>query len=117
MIDQQKELIGKRSQLFRKLLQFRDIIPGAISERKITCSTKTCKCHTKGEKHTAFQYFYKLDAEKKGVTKMIPKDLAYMVQKQVQLNKDFKKMVKLIYEINLKILFAQIQDRKTQKKD
>ena len=107
-----KELIGKRSRLFRKLLTIRDILPGALSERKITCGTKTCKCLREGKKHTVYQYFYKLDPEKKGVTKMIPKELSNQVERQVKDNKEFKKTVKKIQKINLQILAELLQARK-----
>ena len=114
-MDDKKVLIGKRSKLFRKLLKFREILPGALSERKITCGTKNCKCHKEGKKHTAYQYFHKIDPTKKGVTKMIPQDLKNQVGKQVKDNKEFKKTVKQIQEINLQILSKQLEERKKKK--
>ena len=43
---------------------------------------------------------------------MIPKDLAKQVERQVAANKEFKKIMKQIHEINLEILSNQIKNKK-----
>ena len=43
---------------------------------------------------------------------MIPKQFSNQVEKQVKMNKEFKKIMKEIHEINLKILFNELEDRK-----
>ncbi len=105
-----KTLIGKRSQLYRRLFKIRDIIPGAFSTRKIQCGKVNCVCKKEGKskRHTAYQYSYKI--EKKQVTKNIPKQYARQVENQVLANKEFKKIMNQIHKINLEILFQQIAD-------
>ena len=103
-----KTLIGKRSQLYRRLFKIRDILPGAFSNRKIQCGKVNCVCkkEDKSKRHTAYQYSYKI--EEKQVTKNIPKQYVQQVEKQVLANKEFKKIMKQIHKINLEILFQQI---------
>jgi len=106
-----KELIGKRSSLFRKLNNLRDILPGSFSIRKLRCGKSYCRCKRAGEEgHTAYQYSYKIDPEKKAFSKMIPKLYYKQVEKQVKMKKEFKEVMKEIYEINLKILFNELED-------
>ena len=107
-----KELIGQRSGLFRKLKNLRDILPGSFSTRKILCGKANCRCKRDGEGHIAYHYSYKIDPEKKAFSKMIPKQFSNQVEKQVKMNKEFKKIMKEIHEINLKILFNELEDRK-----
>lgn len=45
---ERKELIGKRSRLYRKLFKMRDILPGALSERKVCCGHANCICRRVG---------------------------------------------------------------------
>ena len=105
-----KELIGKRSSLFRKLSNLRDILPGSFSIRKIRCGKAYCRCKRDGEEgHTAYHYSYKIDLGKKAFSKMIPKLFYKQVEKQVKMNKEFKKVMKEIYEINLEILFNELE--------
>jgi len=42
-----KTLIGKRSQLYRRLFKIRDILPGSFSSRKIQCGKVNCSCNKK----------------------------------------------------------------------
>ncbi len=100
-----KTLIGKRSQLYRRLFKIRDILPGSFSNRRIQCGKVTCVCKKEGKRHTAYQYSYKIG--KKQVTKNIPKQYARQVEKQVLANKEFKKIMNQIHNINLEILFQQ----------
>jgi hypothetical protein len=108
----QKNLIGKRSALFRKLLKLRNILPGSYSVRKIPCGKTNCVCKREGKAHTGYQHSYKLGPQEKAKTKMIPKDFAKQVEKQVSDNKEFKKIMKQIHKINLEILANQLQKRK-----
>jgi hypothetical protein len=101
-----KILIGKRSQLYRRLFKIRDILPGAFSCRKIQCGKVNCGCKKEGKRHTAYQYSYKIG--EKQVTKNIPKQYARQVEKQVLANKEFKKILNQIHNINLEILFQQM---------
>ena len=103
-----KTLIGKRSQLYRRLFKIRDILPGAFSCRKIQCGKINCICSKDGKLHRAYQYSYKIG--EKQVTKNIPKQYARQVEKQVLANKEFKKIMTQIHKINLEILFQQIAD-------
>ncbi len=108
----EKELIGKRSKLFRRLMKLRDIIPGSFSVRKIPCGKLNCICKREGKLHTGYQYSYKIEPKQKPKTKMIPKDLYKQVERQVAANKEFKKIMKQIHEINLEILSNQIKNKK-----
>jgi hypothetical protein len=105
-----KTLIGKRSQLYRRLFKIRDILPGAFSSRKIQCGKVNCVCKKEGKRHTAYQYSYKIS--EKQVTKNIPKKYARQVEKQVLANKEFKKIMNQIHNINLEILFQQLADHR-----
>jgi len=108
--ENKKKLIGKRSILFRKLKNLSNILPGSFSFRKIPCGKANCRCKRDGEGHIAYQYSYRIDSEKKAFSKMIPKQFSKQVEKQVKMNKEFKKVMKEIYEINLKILFNELED-------
>jgi hypothetical protein len=107
-----KTLIGKRSQLYRRLFKIRDILPGSFSCRKIQCGKVNCGCKKEGKRHTANQYSYKIG--EKQVTKNIPKKYARQVEKQVLANKEFKKIINQIHNINLEILFQQMANGKWQ---
>ena len=107
-----KELIGKRSKLFRRLMKLREILPGSFSIRKIPCGKPNCVCKREGKAHIGYQYSYKLDPDEKARTKMIPKDFSSQVERQVLTNKELKKIMKQIYKINLEILFNQLEKRK-----
>lgn len=110
--NKKKELIGKRSMLFRRLIKLRDILPGSFSIRKIPCGKENCICKREGKAHTGYQYSYKIDRDEKAKTKMIPKVFSRQVEKQVLANKEFKKIMKQIYKINLEMLFNQLENRK-----
>jgi len=112
MTEDKKVLIGKRSQLYRRLLKYRDIIPGSITERKLACGKANCICKREGKLHTGYQYSYKIEKNGKPKTKWIPKDIYRQVEKQVLANKEFKKIMKRIYKINLEMLFNQLKNRK-----
>lgn len=109
----EKILIGKRSGLYRKLWKIRDILPGAFSRREALCGKANCVCRREGKRHRVNQYSYKIG--EKQVTKNIPDEYARKVQLQVLARKEFKKLVKQIYEINLEILFEQLERSKKQK--
>lgn len=105
-----KNFIAKRASLFRALSTFRDILPGSFSIRKIPCGKPNCVCKREGKLHDAFQLSYKLGDT--ALTKMIPRLFADQVQKQVAANKKLKSIIKQIQEINLQILFDQIENAK-----
>ncbi len=112
--EDEKALVGKRSALYRRLWKIRDILPGAFSRRNALCGKANCVCRREGKRHRVNQYSYKIG--EKQVTKSIPDEYARKVQLQVLANKEFKKIVKHIYEINLEILFVQLARNKKQKK-
>jgi hypothetical protein len=107
-----KILIGKRSQLYRKLLKYRDVIPGSVTERKLTCGKPNCICKREGKLHTGYQYSYKIEKTGKPKTKWIPKELYRQVESQVTENKEFKNILKEIHKINLEILFIKLKSKK-----
>ena len=111
-----KALIGRRSQLFRRLLKYRDILPGSLVFRTARCGKSNCICHRDpGRLHTFYQYHYKIAGEK-AVTKSIPKQHAPQVQRQVRSNKEFKKIMREIHKINLEILFDHMEKEKLKNK-
>ncbi|UCH98206.1 MAG: hypothetical protein JSV88_15535 [Candidatus Aminicenantes bacterium] len=112
--DNEKTLVGKRSQLYRRLWKIRDILPGAFSTRNALCGKANCVCRREGKRHRVNQYSFKIG--EKQITRSIPNEYARQVQLQVLANKEFKKIVKQIYEINLEILFEQLAKNKKQKK-
>lgn len=112
MTEDIKVLIGKRSQLYRRLLKYRDVIPGSITERKLACGKANCICKREGKLHTGYQYSYKIEKTGKPKTKWIPKDIYRQVKNQVAENKEFKNILKKIHQINLEMLFNQLENRK-----
>lgn len=104
--DENNVLIGKRSQLYRRLSKIRDILPGAFSIRKVLCGKANCVCKKEGKRHTAYQYSYKISG--KQTTFNIPKQYARQVEKQVLANKEFTGIMKQIHEINLELLFRRL---------
>jgi hypothetical protein len=107
-----KTLVGKRSGLYRKLWKIRDLLPGAFSRREAHCGKANCVCRREGKRHRVNQYSFKIG--QKQITRSIPNEYARQVQLQVLANKEFKKIVKQIYEINLEILFEQLARNKNQ---
>lgn len=107
--DENKILIGKRSQLYRRLFKIRDILPGAFSIRKVLCGKDNCACKKEGKRHTAYQYSYKIGG--KQTTNNIPKQYARQVEMQVLANKEFSRIMKQIHEINLELLFRQLRKK------
>jgi hypothetical protein len=107
-----KVLIGKRSGLYRRLSRIRNIIPGSFSTRKVLCGKSNCACKKEGKRHTAYQYSYKIGG--KQVTMNIPEQYARQVEAQVLTNKEFNKIIRQIQEINLELLFRQL-DKKNKK--
>lgn len=103
--DEKKILIGKRSQLYRRLSKIRDILPGAFSIRQVLCGKSNCACKTEGKRHTVYQHSYKIDG--KQVTKNIPKQYARQIEKKVLANKEFNRLMKQIQQINLKLLCTE----------
>jgi hypothetical protein len=110
-----KTLVGKRSGLYRRLWKIRDILPGAFSRREALCGKANCVCRREGKRHGVNQYSFKIGQKQKQITRSIPNEYARQVQLQVLANKEFKKIVKQIYEINLEILFEQLARNKKQK--
>jgi hypothetical protein len=108
-----KALIGKRSKLYRRLWKIRDILPGAFSTRNALCGKANCACRREGKRHMVNQYSFKIG--EKQISRSIPNEYARQVQLQVLANKEFKKIMKQIYEINLEILFEQLAKNKKQK--
>lgn len=111
--DDEKTLVGKRSGLYRKLWKIRDILPGAFSRREALCGKANCVCRREGKRHRVNQYSFKIG--QKQITRSIPNEYARQIQLQVLAKKEFKKIVKQIYEINLEILFEQLARHKAQK--
>ena len=108
-----KILLGKRSGLYRKLWKIRDILPGAFSRREALCGKANCICRREGKRHRINQYSFKIG--EKQITRSIPNEYARQVQQQVLANKEFKKIMKQIYEINLEILFEQLGRNKNNR--
>jgi hypothetical protein len=112
--DHEKTLIGKRSSLYRKLWKIRDILPGSLSIREALCGKTNCACRREGKRHKVNQYSFKIS--EKQITRSIPNEYVRRVQQQVLAKKEFKKIVKQIYEINLEILFEQLARNKNRQK-
>ena len=104
------KLLKERGKLTRKMLLFREMLPGSFLERQITCGKQNCICKTEGKKHTAFQLSFR--SKKKNVTKMIPRHKADEVQKRVNLQKNFNQIVKKIQEINIDLLMLDLKEKK-----
>lgn len=113
--DENRILIGKRSHLYRRLSKIRDILPGAFSTRNALCGKANCVCRREGKRHRVNQYSFKIG--EKQITRSIPNEYARQVQQQILARKEFKKIIKQIYEINLEILFKQLARNKKQKKE
>lgn len=99
-------LLKERGRLTRKLLRFREMLPGSFSERKITCGKSNCACIRKGKLHTAYQFTYRSGGKTKN--KMIPAQKVDEVRKRVALNKEFKELVARIHEINIAMLLDEL---------
>ena len=110
----EKVLIGKRSALYRRLWKIRDILPGSFSSREALCGKTNCACRREGKRHKVNQYSFKIG--EKQITRSIPNEYVRQVQQQVLAKKEFKKIVKQIYEINLEILFEQLARNKNKQK-
>ena len=109
-MDRRDKLLKERGKLTRKMLRFREMLPGSFTERLITCGKKTCICNTEGKKHAAFQISYRM--QNKSFTKMIPRHKADEVHKRIRLQKKFNQIVKRIQEINIELLISDLKERK-----
>jgi hypothetical protein len=105
-----QKLLKSRSALTRKLLRFREMLPGSFIERKLTCGKPNCACAVKNELHVAYQLTYR--ENNKTITKMIPADMTKEVKKKVELQKSFNDIVRQIQQINVKLLADSIVKRK-----
>jgi hypothetical protein len=103
-------LLKTRGELTRKLLRFREMLPGSFIERQLTCGKQNCVCKTEGKKHTAWQITYRL--QNKNTTKMVPRHKVEEVRKNILLQKNFNQIVKQIQEINIKLLMMELGERK-----
>lgn len=108
-----KKLLKTRSYLTRKLLLYREMLPGSFIERKITCGKKNCTCHINKELHTAYQLSYRED--NKTISKMIPAESVDQVRKQIDQQKRFNSIVKKIQMINIQILLTTLQENRNNK--
>ena len=108
-----KALIGKRSTLYRKLWKIRDILPGTLTTRDALCGKANCACRRDGKRHRVNQYSFKIG--EKQITRSIPDEYVSQVRLQVLAKKEFKKIIKQIYEINLEILFELLAKNKSQR--
>ena len=111
---ERKELIGKRSQLFRRLLKHREILPGSLTLRRLQCGYGNCICRREGKRHVSYQYTYKQIGKPK-VTRNIPKSYVSQLEQKLEANKEFKQLMREIQAINLEIFSADIEEIRTQK--
>lgn len=110
-----KDLIGKRSALFRKLFKIRDILPGSLSERHLQCGHPNCICRREGKRHPAYQYSYKRIGEKK-VTRNIPKGYVSQLEYRLNANKEFYRLLREIQDINLELLYLELEEFRSNQK-
>lgn len=110
-----KNLVGKRSVLYRKLFKIRDILPGSLSERHLQCGHPNCICRREGKRHIAYQYSFKRIGEKQ-VTRNIPKDFVPQLELRLKANKEFYRIMREIQEINLEILFMELEEFRAKQK-
>lgn len=113
MHNNQKLLEAKRNKIFKYLSNMKNILPGSFSIRKLTCGKPNCICKREKKLHDAFHLSCRID--NKAVAKMIPRTFVDQVQKQVLMNKEFKKLLNQIYKINMQILLDQIESAKIEK--
>ena len=106
---EKKELISKRSQLFRRLLKHREILPGSVSLRQLQCGYPNCICRREGKRHPAYQYTYKQIGQRK-VTRNIPQSYVPQLEHKLEANKEFKQIMREIQAINLELLFAELEE-------
>ena len=106
---ERKELIGKRSQLFRRLLKHREILPGSLTFRQLQCGYSNCVCRREGKRHPSYQYSYKQLGQRK-VTRNIPKSYVPQLEHKLESNKEFKQIMREIQAINLELLYAELEE-------
>ncbi len=109
-MDSDNKLLGFRSQLARKLPQFREMLPGSLIVRQLTCGKANCACMLKGHKHTAYQLTYRLDG--KTVSRMIPKHQLDDVRQRVDMQHEFAEHVRKIQKINVQLLEERLNRKK-----
>ena len=102
-------LRAERSALARRLLRYREMLPGSFSERRLTCGKPGCVCMREGKRHQAYQLTYRLQG--KTFTKMIPRAQADDVRKKVALQKEFYGLVKRIQAINMRLYLEALAGR------
>ena len=112
MIDMNK-LLKQRSQLTRMLLNYREMLPGSFVERYMKCGQPKCTCKSKGRLHKAHYLSYR--SQGKTLSKSIAKRYVSEVKRQVQLNKEFKKIVEQIHAINVEILIYNLKKKGCEK--
>jgi hypothetical protein len=104
----------KRGVLIRRLLRYREMLPGSLVFTHTRCGKPRCLCAQGEQLHPVCQFIAKVGGKTKTI--YIPQDLIPWVQEKFALYKAFQKDVAEIGRINLDILDAkkaQCRERKT----
>jgi hypothetical protein len=108
-MDQLKALRKERGILMRRLLRYREMLPGSFVERRLTCGKPNCACVTRGQLHTAAQLTYRMAG--KTTTKMIPTEYSDSVRKRVQMHREFQRIVERIVAINMQLMLELMEKK------
>lgn len=106
-MDPKDRLLQTRGVLARKLPQFRDMLPGSLVVRQLTCGKPNCACRLKGLKHTAYQLTYRSNG--KTVSRMIPKGQVDEVRRRVEQQHDFFQHAHQIQQINVQLFEERLR--------
>lgn len=99
--------LQRRGRLIRSLLTLREMLPGSLLQRQLTCGRPNCRCARGGPLHTAFQLSVLLGGKVR--TFHIPAALAEEVRQRVEMHRRFQAIAAEICQINLRRLLRRKQ--------
>jgi len=101
--------LRKRSALVRRLLRYREMLPGSLVFTRTKCGKPGCACAQGEDLHPVCQFVTKLGGKTK--TLYIPPDLVPWVRERFAQYKAFQKDAAEIGRINLEFLLSQKDER------
>jgi len=107
--------LKKRGALARRLLRYREMLPGSLVFTHTRCGKLNCLCAQGEHLHPICQFVAKVRG--KTQTLYIPEDLVPWVQERFRLYKAFQEDAAEIGRINLEILQEQKARRRERKTD
>jgi hypothetical protein len=97
--------LRRRGALIRRLLRYREMLPGSLVFTRTRCGKARCRCAQGGPLHPVCQLVARVDGRTRTI--YIPEDLIPWVQERFRQHQAFLADAALIGRINLELLAAK----------